>query len=178
MLTALLALSTASAGVPVDCVQSEGQPWCTATVTVDASAATIDVILADLEGLPGIFPRIESATLLEPMTIYVVLEMPFPLAPRDYIAAFSRAEQDGEIQLRWSAVEHPDAPPDGRSVRLIHTAGTWTLKPISPTQTAVTYYWNAALGGDVPTWALPRAWQMQGDEVLGRLKAAAESAAE
>ena len=103
--------------------------------------------------------------------------MPFPLAPRDYIAKFTRTPTAAGFTLSWEATEHPDAPMTDACVRLLHTAGTWTVEPLSESQSTVHYRWNAELGGDVPGWALPRAWQMQGDEVLGRLKTAAEASA-
>jgi carbon monoxide dehydrogenase subunit G len=172
----LLLIGAAFAGVPVDCAWSDGVPWCTASVQIDAPLATVDGILSDFDGLPDIFPRIQSSSRLEDSVIYVVLEMPFPLAPRDYIARFTREEVGGEVRLHWVAAEHPAAPQTTGRVRLLSTAGTWTLRPDSTQTTEVIYRWNAELGGDIPTWALPRAWQMQGDEVLGRLKSAAESA--
>ncbi|MFT5681941.1 MAG: putative membrane protein [Myxococcota bacterium] len=173
-MSALFLIGAASAGVPVDCAWSEGVPWCTASVTIDAPAAQVEGILSDFSGLPSIFPRIESSSQLDENIIHVVLEMPFPLAPRDYVAKFTREEAAGETRLHWIAVEHPAAPLSEAHVRLLSTAGTWTIRPDSETTTEVIYRWNAELGGDVPSWALPRAWQMQGDEVLGRLKVAAE----
>ena len=173
----LLLLSlTAFAGssIPVDCVWLEGMPWCTATVQIDAPIASVEAVLSDFNGLPAVFPRIQSSTRLAENTIHVILEMPFPLAPRDYIARFTREMSGDEVRLSWTAAEHPAAPLSEDAVRLLHTAGSWTLRPLSDAQTEVCYYWNAELGGDVPNWALPRAWQMQGDEVLGRLRSAAE----
>ena len=174
MISAFFLIGAASAGEPVDCAWSEGMPWCTATVTIDAPTAKVEGILSNFSGLPDIFPRIDSSSVLAENTIYVVLEMPFPLVPRDYIAKFTREEVGDEVRLHWVAVEHPDAPPPESRVRLLNTAGTWTLRAETESSTEVIYRWNAELGGDVPSWALPRAWQLQGDEVLGRLKSAAE----
>jgi hypothetical protein len=36
--------------------------------------------------------------------------------------------------------------------------------------TEVTYTWNGELLGDFPNWALTRAWETQGEEVLTWLK--------
>jgi hypothetical protein len=172
----LLWTRAAAADVSVDCAPQEGMPWCSASVEIQAPVSRIDGILTNLDGLEDVFPRIESSILLSPDTLYVVLEMPFPLVPRDYVARFTRQEADGAVSLSWEAALHPDAPQGVGNVRLPHTAGVWTIRPLSADRTEVRYQWNADLGGDIPSWALPRAWQMQGDEVLGRLKVAAEGA--
>jgi len=176
-MSAVLLIGAAAAEVPLDCAWQEGMPWCSASVQIDAPASSVNRILTNLDGLEHVFPRIATSSPLTADTIYVVLEMPFPLAPRDYVAQFTRTEVGGEVRLSWEAVVHPSAPPGVGNVRLHHTAGVWTIRPLSESRTEVLYRWNADLGGDIPSWALPRAWQMQGDEVLGRLKVAAEDAA-
>ena len=39
-------------------------------------------------------------------------------------------------------------------------------------QTEITYTWNGELLGDFPDWALTRAWEQQGSEVIAWLKEA------
>ena len=172
----LLLIGTAAAEMPMECVWQEGTPWCTASVQIDAPVSSVAGVLKNLDGLERVFPRVTTSSLLSSDIVYVVLEMPFPLAPRDYIAKFTRQEADGGVRLSWEATVHPDAPAGEGHVRLPHTAGAWDIRPLSDSRAEVIYRWNADLGGDIPSWARPKAWQIQGEEVLGRLKAAAEGA--
>ncbi len=180
MILALISLAGASTWevlqegpIEVACGERDGAPWCRAAMTVDASAAAVAEVIADVARYPEVFPRVTSVTELEPDVVHVVLGMPFPLIPRDYVARFSRREDGGGVWLSWEAVEHPDAP-QLDTVRLTDSAGAWRVKPLPAGGSEVVYTWNAELGGDVPAWALRRAWRMQGLEVLGNLSAAVQ----
>ena len=54
----------------------------------------------------------------------------------------------------------------------VKLAGEWLIKPISNNETAIAYTWNGELLGDFPSWALPRAWKTQGNEIIDWLNEA------
>ncbi|MCB9759943.1 MAG: SRPBCC family protein [Alphaproteobacteria bacterium] len=154
----------------VQCTHADGQPWCQSVAVLDAPADRIEARLKDFAKYPDTFPRIERCTVLDPQTVWIVLDMPFPLAQRDYIARFTESREGADRVFQWTAAVHPDAPA-GDAVRLLRTAGVWRLTPMGE-RTRVSYTWQGELGGDVPGWALPRAWTVQGEEVLRWLGAA------
>ena len=161
----------ASGPVWVGCTRYGGDPWCQARATIDAGVGEIDAVLRDFAGYPRVFPRVGAVRVLAADTVYFSLAMPFPLADREYVARFARRVEGETVRFDWESVE--SAVPRTDAVRLAEFAGTWTLRPEGG-GTAVTYTWQADLGGDVPAWALPRAWATQGNEVLSKLAAAVE----
>jgi hypothetical protein len=126
--------------------------------------------VTDLAQYPNTFLRIRSAHVLAPDIVHISLDMPYFLADRDYVARFVRQEIGTTLEFSWGAVQHPRAPV-GDAVRLPRAAGSWRLEPLSAGKTRVTYTWNGELLGDFPDWALPRAWVVQGLEVLDWLEA-------
>ncbi len=170
------ALSTASWEILVEsparvrCARVEGLPWCEASTVIDLPVHVLENRVTDFAHYPDIFLRLRSAEVLAPGVVRVSLDMPYFLADRDYVARFVRQERGAVVVFSWGAVEHPLAPV-GDAVRLPRAAGSWRLEPISPGQTRVTYTWNGELLGDFPDFALPRAWVVQGLEVLGWLEA-------
>ena len=59
-----------------------------------------------------------------------------------------------------------DAPENNTYVRLVNAAGRWKLTPESKKTTLVSYTWNGELLGDFPKFALERAWETQGNEII------------
>jgi hypothetical protein len=160
----------------VECTESEGFPWCRSRTTLPFDVGAVEATLTDLERYPEVFLRVTSATRYSDDVAHIVLKMPFPLARRDYVAHFEmRGEGEARI-IEWSAVDRPDVPV-GRAVRLVNAAGQWHLEPVR-SETIVTYTWNGELRGDMPKWALPRAWRVQGVEVLEWLGDALQEAGE
>jgi len=151
--------------VAVQWVQIGDVPWCRATYNIEKPVAELEALVRDFESYPKIFLRLNETRVLEPDVIYVKLDMPFPVANRDYVARFARNVQGEEVHFSWSAVEHKDAPLVD-AIRLGRAAGEWRLKPLSEGTTEVTYTWNGELLGDFPDWALTRAWETQGTEVM------------
>lgn len=155
--------------VEVGCTQAGGEPWCRAVATVPAPLASVRAKLLDFPGYVETFARVTRVALLAPDVVWVTMDLPFPLADRDYVARFTTVEERGVVRIHWHAAEHAGAP-RGAAIRLERTAGTWTLEPV-PDGTRVTYTWHGGLGGDVPSAALPTAHALQGQEVLGGLLA-------
>ena len=98
--------------------------------------------------------------------------MPFPFYGRDYIVSYTQFQEENDIVYRFTAVENSGISVHEDYVRLIHAAGEWRLHSLDSSSTEVTYIWNGELLGNFPEWALSRAWETQGDEVLTWLKEA------
>ena len=154
----------------VQCTQTDGVPWCQAIGVIELPLHVLEQRVTNLAQYPDTFLRIRSARVLAPDIVHISLDMPYFLADRDYVARFVRQEIGTTLEFSWGAVEHARAPVGG-AVRLPRAAGSWRLEPISPSQTRVTYTWNGELLGDFPDFALPRAWVVQGLEVLEWLEA-------
>ena len=71
-------------------------------------------------------------------------------------------------------LEEYDFPVFSSSVRLENAAGEWYLEKIDDSSTKVTYTWNGALEGSFPSYALTRAWNTQGNEMIIWLKESLE----
>ena len=76
------------------------------------------------------------------------------------------------IIYRFNSIVHPQVSLNDEYVRLINAAGEWRLHPLDENSTDLSYTWNGELLGDFPDWALTRAWQTQGNEIISWLKEA------
>ena len=151
-------------------------PWCKAQTTFPFSMDKIAEILEDKANYPNVFKRIETTTMLEPEIVHIMLDMPFPIASRDYIVKYTTHLTGNDLLYQFRAVNHEKASPTKSYIRLVNAAGEWRLSPVNNNETKVTYTWNGELLGDFPDWALPRAWKTQGNEVLNWLLEATDKA--
>ena len=149
-----------------------GFPVCQTRANFPYPMKSISSIIEDIENYPNVFKRITTAKILDDDIAYLMLDMPFPFSGRDYIIQFIKDKSETDWVFSFKAVTHVDTPPNERFVRLINAAGIWLIKPISNNETAVTYTWNGELLGDFPSWALPKAWKTQGNEIIEWLGAA------
>ena len=146
--------------------------WCRAQSTLRAPIADIRKIIEDKANYPNVFKRVKLTEIITDEIVYISLDMPFPFSNRDYVIKYIQEQTDDEFIYRFHAVIHPEAPVNKKSVRLINSAGEWRLKSLDSTITEITYTWNGELLGDFPDWALTRAWEQQGSEVITWLKEA------
>ena len=144
--------------------------WCKATSTIKAPLITISTLIEDKINYPNIFKRVESVTIITDDIVHIVLNMPFPFYGRDYIVSYTQHKKNGDSIYRFQAVNKSGILIHEDYVRLVHAAGEWRLHSLDDKNTEVTYAWNGELLGDFPDWALPRAWETQGIEVLTWLK--------
>ena len=151
-------------------------PWCKAQTTFPFSMDKIAEILEDKTNYPNVFKRIEATTILEPEIVHIMLDMPFPIASRDYIVKYTTHLTGNDLLYQFRAVNHEKAILMKSYIRLVNAAGEWRLSPVNNNETKVTYTWNGELLGDFPDWALPRAWKTQGNEVLNWLLEATDKA--
>jgi len=151
-------------------------PWCKAQTTFPFSMDKIAEILEDKANYPNVFKRIETTTMLEPEIVHIMLDMPFPIASRDYIVKYTTHLTGNDLLYQFRAVNHEKATLMKSYIRLVNAAGEWRLSPVNNNETKVIYTWNGELLGDFPDWALPRAWKTQGNEVLNWLLEATDKA--
>ena len=148
--------------------------WCRASSTIPASIEEVQKIIEDKENYPQVFKRIEKATVDQQGYVHIILDMPFPFYGRDYIVSYTQFREEDDTVYRFNAVKDSRISIHEDYVRLIHAGGEWRLHPLNKSSTEVTYTWNGELRGDFPNWALKRAWETQGDEVLNWLKEAVQ----
>ena len=151
-------------------------PWCKAQTTFPFSMDNIAEILEDKANYPNVFKRIETTTMLEPEIVHIMLDMPFPIASRDYIVKYTTHLTGNDLLYQFRAVNHEKETLMKSYIRLVNAAGEWRLSPVNNNETKVIYTWNGELLGDFPDWALPRAWKTQGNEVLNWLLEATDKA--
>ena len=149
-----------------------GFPVCQTRADLPYPMKSISNIIEDIENYPNVFKRITTAKILDDDIAYLMLDMPFPFSGRDYIIQFIKDKSETDWVFSFKAVTHVDAPPNERFVRLINAAGAWLIRPINNNETSVTYTWNGELLGEFPSWALPKAWKTQGNEIIEWLGAA------
>lgn len=161
--------------VTIVCVTAADGPWCRASATVTAPRSAIAELLTAYDRHTEVFHSVSQLVELAPGLLHVVLDYPSPLADRDYVALFTRADEGDGTVFRWQATTHPGAPPVEGRVRLEHTAGEWRLTPSGP-NTRVEYVWHADIGASMPAWIQARARKMTGEMVLGDLAKGAGAA--
>ena len=149
---------------------SEGFDWCRSKSIMKESIADIRKIIEDKENYPNIIKSIEVTKSITDEIVYIVVDMPFPFASRDYVVKYIKDQVGDEYIYSYYAVIHPDVPVNNNYVRLIHSSGEWRVRSLDSTHTEFTYTWNGELLGNFPNWALTRAWEVQGNEVLNWLK--------
>jgi carbon monoxide dehydrogenase subunit G len=161
----------------IECTEEGGQPWCRSTGTIDLPIAQVSNTLEHMAEYQKLFKSIVKIDVLAPDTMHIVLDYPWPLTDRDYVAKFSKVV-DGDVQsYRWEPVTDGKAPDDGTNVRLVHMAGEWRLEPAGA-GTKVTYTWQAEVGGALPEGGYNVARKTAGSEALKDLKNASVASAE
>lgn len=144
--------------------------WCRAKSNIKAPQHIISTLIEDKANYPQVFKRVESATIITDEIVHIVLDMPFPFYGRDYIVSYTQHEENGDAIYQFRSVNNSGIPVHEDYVRLINATGEWRLHSLDGHTTEVTYTWNGELLGDFPDWALTRAWETQGVEVLTWLK--------
>ena len=153
---------------------SEGIDWCRSESILEAPISVIRKIVEDKGNYPKIIKSIESTQIISDEIVYIVVDMPFPFASRDYVVKYIKDQVGDEYIYSYYAVIHPDVPVNNNYVRLIRSSGEWWLRSVDSTHTAFTYTWNGELLGNFPDWSLPRAWKEQGIEVIMGFQKAVE----
>ena len=145
-------------------VEIDGEYWCESHKLIPFSIDKVSSVINDKKNYPNVFKRILTTDSYGDI-VHVKLDMPFPFASRDYIVEYSEYIDNDTIFYNWSSLSDTSISESDKYVRLVNAAGQWKLISID-SKTYVYYRWNGELRGDFPDWALTRAWNEQGTEVL------------
>lgn len=136
--------------VRVECTSVGEAPYCRSTGVIGVPADVAAETFRTLDRYVDRMGAIAKVVRLEPDVLHVVMDYPFPLTDRDYVARFTyREDPDGTRVFAWKPVEHPQAPDTGDTVRLAWLDGEWRFAP-DGANTRVTYVWQADPGGRLP----------------------------
>ncbi len=133
----------------IECTEAGGKPYCRSTGVIGVPVATAVDVFARLDQHTAKMENISLVDRLEPDILHVVMDYPYPLSDRDYVAKFTRrTDPDGTEVFAWAPVEHAGAPPDSSVIRL-PIDGEWKFKA-EGANTRVTYIWMSDPGGNLP----------------------------
>ena len=154
--------------VKVECTEdASGEPFCRSTAVFEADVAVLKDTLVSMDESQDKFDAIASVRKLDDDVMQVVMDFPWPLADREYVAKYSREDrEDGGMVLSWVPADHPDAGDPGSNVRLAKFAGSWTVTPSGEGKTTVEYLWHGEYGGALPDGGLTIARKKTGQESL------------
>lgn len=139
-----------SSPVKIACTTAGGQPYCRSTGVIGVPVSQASDTFARLDQYVSKMGSISSVTRLAPDVLHVVMDYPFPLDDRDYVARFARTTQaDGTVVFAWTPTTHDRAPEAAGVVRLSWLEGEWRFSPEGD-NTRVTYVWQADPGGSLP----------------------------
>jgi hypothetical protein len=139
----------ASSPVRIRCTTWQGQPYCQSTGVISAPVNQAVATFRELDRYQSRMGAISTIARLEPDVLHIVMDYPFPLDDRDYVARFTYAEREGGHVFAWQPVEHPKAPASTEAVRLTWLEGEWRFAA-EGAGTRVTYVWQADPGGSLP----------------------------
>lgn len=136
--------------VRISCTTWQGSPYCRSTGVIGVPRSKAASTFANLDRFTKQMGAIRQVDRLEPDVLHVVMDYPFPLDDRDYVARFvHKVEGDGTEVYAWTPVEHAKAPPEDGVVRLGWLDGEWRFASEGE-NTRVTYLWQADPGGNLP----------------------------
>jgi hypothetical protein len=139
-----------SSPVRIECTTVAGKPWCRSTGVIGVPVAKAADTFEHLDAYVARMGAITLVERLEPNVLHIVMDYPFPLDDRDYVAKFGhRVETDGTQVYPWTSVESAAAPPTNGVVRLSWFEGEWRFADEGG-HTRVTYVWEADPGGNLP----------------------------
>jgi hypothetical protein len=139
-----------SSPVRIDCADVPGRPYCRSTAVIGVPLAVATRTFEELDRHQDKMGAITLVERLEADVLHVVMDYPFPLSDRDYVARFTRrAESDGTVVYAWTPIEHAAAPPLEGVVRLTWLDGEWRFAA-EGSHTRLTYVWESDPGGNLP----------------------------
>ena len=148
--------------------------WCRTISTLPFSLDKIAKIIEEKGNYYNIFDRVSQSRVLSDDTVYIRYDMPFPMSDRDFLVKYTTLKTSDIASYKFEAVKEYDFPTFSSSIRLEDAAGEWYLKKTDGSSTKVVYTWNGDLGGSFPSYALTRAWDKQGNEMINWLEESLE----
>ena len=144
--------------------------WCRSISTLPFSMDKIAKMIENKGNYYNIFDRVTQSKVVGDDMVYIRVDMPFPISDRDYLVRYTIEKTSDIASYKFEAVKEYDFPVFSSSVRLENAAGEWYLERVNDSSTQVVYTWNGDLGGSFPSYALTRAWDKQGNEMINWLK--------
>lgn len=139
-----------SSPVAIECTTWNDKPYCRSTGVIGVPVAQASSTFAELDRYVSKMQSILAVNRLEPDVLHVVMDYPFPVSDRDYVARFTHTtEADGTEVYGWTPTTHAGAPEQSGVIRLTQLDGEWRFKP-EGNNTRVTYVWEADPGGSLP----------------------------
>lgn len=84
---------------------------------------------------------------------YISTDMPFPIQDRDVVVHYKREQDPITKVVKTSSVAVPDMIPVKQTfVRIPEFTSTYTLTPVSKTETKIEYFLRIDPGGILPAW--------------------------
>ncbi len=139
-----------SSPVKIECTTVGTSPYCRSTGIISAPVETAVATFAALDQHVSKMGAIGKVARLEPDVLHVVMDYPFPLSDRDYVARFVKTvQEDGTTVFAWTPITHASAPEESGVVRLTWLDGEWRFAA-DGANTRVTYVWQSDPGGGLP----------------------------
>ncbi len=139
-----------SSPVKIECTTVGESPYCRSTGVISAPPATAVATFAALDQHVSKMGAIAKVERLETDVLHVVMDYPFPLSDRDYVARFAqRTDPDGTTVFAWTPITHSGAPEEKGVIRLTWLDGEWRFAA-DGSNTRVTYIWQSDPGGGLP----------------------------
>lgn len=157
----------------------DGQALPTLRGQADIKASVSDVAhaLTDTKRFCDWMPKCKRMKVLggsaENLTVYIVLNAPFPLDDRDVVVRQTvRVRPDkGDVFVEFKKIADKLMPETDDAVRMPMFKGYYSLKPLANGGTRVLYQADSDVGGLVPDFVVRRASENIPREVLTGLRA-------
>ena len=148
--------------------------WCRTISILPFEVNKISNMIEDKGNYYNIFDRVTESKEVGDDMVYIRIDMPFPVSDRDYLVRYTIKKNSASASYKFQSVKEYDFPVFSSTIRLENAAGEWYLERINDSSTKVVYTWNGELGGSFPSYALTRAWNTQGNEMIAWLRESLE----
>jgi hypothetical protein len=147
-----------------------------ATSELPFAADAIAAVVCDFTQYGALVPGVQEARLLEgdrarDHAVYLRYAPRYlVVAARDVVVRVERhVTPDGVVECRWSEVAGR-VPEQRGVVRMPVLRGRWTIEPLAPSQSRVTYQLAVKPGGRLPAWLVRRGALDALPDAIGRLR--------
>ncbi|MFH1463059.1 MAG: hypothetical protein ABIO70_01605 [Pseudomonadota bacterium] len=84
--------------------QARGLPWARSVFTLPAPQPRIVALLSDFARYPDFMERVSETRVYAPDVVHIILDMPFPIASRDYVVKYTRRDEGEAVMFDFAAV--------------------------------------------------------------------------
>lgn len=130
-----------------------------AKTTINATPKQLLSVIMDVENSNQWIPRTRSAKTFESQKqnglpkIYIIIDMPFPLADRELLINSNiQQKSNGTITVINKLTKIKGVKSNKKIIRIPSYSGTWVLKPVGKNKTDITITGHADPAGSLPAW--------------------------